>query len=259
MPSSLDQARRFMKKLDRWERVSSERFDALLEGAWHPRAGRSFSPFLFDRMARLLGLRSSEDQWHIRPIEDAHYALMQDIERAARQANLPLLVVYIPSIEEVRGGTNPVGDPEEVRDFAKRIGASFLDGTAAFEKLDNDVLEACCLAVDEHFSQTGMRHFGAYMGPALVEWIHGDHAPTASPVSSSTGSARSVMWSRLAAAPQGLSEPLLPPLDDGPPRMLREFPLLRRRNSGGGSRRFSMTTSCTLDRITGSGTLGLAC
>ena len=63
------------------------------------------------------------------------------------------------------------GSPEEVREFAQRIGADFFDGRKAFAGLDDDAIADCFLRYDGHFSERGMQQFAGYVAARVDEWL----------------------------------------------------------------------------------------
>nr|NIM61841.1 hypothetical protein [Acidobacteriota bacterium]NIQ84725.1 hypothetical protein [Acidobacteriota bacterium] len=153
LPASRSEARRHLQPVDRFHRVSPERFDALLRGEWRPRSTRSVRPFFAARALELLRSTGGPEAGVAagRRFQAVHYEMMEEIRAALAPRGVPMLAVYVPWRDELTGGPARYGSADEVRRFAERIGADFLDGTGAFEDLDEDELESCWLKYDGHF------------------------------------------------------------------------------------------------------------
>jgi hypothetical protein len=146
--------------------VAPERYDALLRGDWRARTSRRLRPFLAGRIWKLLrhGIPRPEDLAAGRRFDPSHYRLMDEIGAALGEQGAPVLVVYLPWRDEILGGGSRYGSPEETAEFARRVGAAFVDGRQAFAGLDRQSVRDCWLRFDGHFSERGMERFGRFVG-----------------------------------------------------------------------------------------------
>ena len=179
LPASRVDAQRYMEPVERYDRVSPERYEALLRGDWHPRSERPFRPFFATRAIRIArGVGgSTEDLVAGREFEPMQYRLMEDIGAALAEQGIPMLAVYLPWRDEVVGSGSRYGSLDEVSEFARRIGADLLDGRGAFEGLDDTELRDCWLRYDGHFSERGMERFGDFVAQRVDEWLRTNPAP----------------------------------------------------------------------------------
>jgi hypothetical protein len=177
LPETRNDARPYLEPVERYDRVSTERFDALLRGDWHPRSRRPFRPFFANLALGLVrGREPAEGSPDGRTFAAVHYRMMDEMGAAFAERGIPMLAIYLPWRDELIGGPVRFGSPEEVREFARRIGADFLDGSEAFAALDREAVADCFLRYDGHFSERGMQQFAGYVAARVDEWLNRQQA-----------------------------------------------------------------------------------
>jgi len=172
LPRDLYEALPLMGPLERWECVSTARFDALLRGEWHPRPTRSFRPYLAGKLVEgLRGIRRWADDGAsgLPAMHPEVEKLVADMRRYLVQNELPALVVYVPWRTGAPGGKDPAGSPAEARRFADMLGADFVDGNEAFAGMSRREIRDCWMEYDGHWTQTGADHFARFMADLLEE------------------------------------------------------------------------------------------
>jgi hypothetical protein len=170
--------------------VSPAQYDAALRGAWRPPRTDLRLPFLTSQISgaarapRQVWWRTYallEQRWPSlagrlsrRPeqptFEPGQLALVNEIRELAKSQRLPVLVVHIPSRESLISFHSSRRVPQDVREFAHRLDATFANGCEAFAGLSADEIRACFLPYDAHWNQAGSDRFAEWMGGVLREW-----------------------------------------------------------------------------------------
>lgn len=173
LPETRTDAQGYLEPVDRFVRVTPERYEALLRGEWRPRSARPFRPFLLARALGIArGLAASPPEPPADPgFDPTRLRLMEEIGAAINDRGIPMLVVYLPWRDEFRDKDDPLGSVDEVREFATLIGADFLDGRAAFAGVQGGEFRGCWLPYDGHFSELGMQRFGDFVADNVETWL----------------------------------------------------------------------------------------
>jgi hypothetical protein len=174
-PANLDQASSFLLKIN-WQLLSSDEFESLIDGQTRLPFNREFKLYLTSRcvsgVARICGVDLNPIPT-FPPINPACLPSMDEIAGFLRQHQLPCLVVQVPLrhklLEKVDKG-EAVGIPQQTQQFADRIGAMVVDGSRAFEGLDEAGIRECWLPVDGHWGQSGSDRFARFMLDTIKDW-----------------------------------------------------------------------------------------
>jgi hypothetical protein len=158
--------------------VSKARFAASLDGDWSP--PRPFKAFLASTaFERMLGPAENGGPVGATPpgrlrgelsdINRGRGRLVREIRDAARAMDVPVLVVKIPTIEELNGVPDTATD-DDVRAFAEFVGAEVLDGMEAFGHLGVAQVRQCWHPRDLHWNQSGSDCFADWMAQKIDVW-----------------------------------------------------------------------------------------
>lgn len=143
--------------------LSPETFDLALEGQWHPDYERPFELFVLKR-ARSVARRwwapaSATETKHAaaltnddsRVLSEEQIRLIDDMAAFLKKRGIPAWVYHFPA-----------GSPvDEARAFADRLGAGYIDASAAFHGIDQAEKDACFM-IDGHWNQTGSDRFAKW-------------------------------------------------------------------------------------------------
>lgn len=165
-PDTLDKARPFLKVQEHVYIVGPEEFERAIQGHWPPSVPRPFRLFIMNRICRRIALN-----WPWRgpdtPPKPDHFGrdrLIADIRRVLAERRLPALVVHLPDRAElVDKGRSPEAMRRESQDFARAIGARFLDGGRIFEGLTRAEIWALFMPHDGHWNQAGSNRFAQFL------------------------------------------------------------------------------------------------
>jgi hypothetical protein len=91
-------------------------------------------------------------------------AAILDIRDRLAALNKPITVISIPHRDDLLAHRD--GLPN-VREFARLIGAEFINGADAFKSLKDAEIRACYFPVDGHWSQVGSDRFAAFVAKRL--------------------------------------------------------------------------------------------
>ena len=163
-PRTLDEALPFLKPHPGFI-LSREAFERALQGRWPSAVPHRFRPFLLAHARRAFLPASEEGQPEGDDTPDpARDRLIADIGRFLDSRRLPALVVHIPDRSSLLDPSRAPGWPKrESEDFARALGAAFLDGASAFAGLRPSEVRAHFLPHDGHWNQAGSDRFAAFL------------------------------------------------------------------------------------------------
>src|SRR5262249_20915912 len=153
-PTTWAQARPMMREHPAFI-ATAEEFEGALQGRWPRVVPRRLRPYLLTRLWRLIRPdRAEGEPTPGRGADPDRDRLITDIRRFLDEKGLPALVVHIPDrpslLDPERGSGWAI---EDARDFARALGAEFLDGTEAFAGLGPGEIRALFLPFDGHWNQ----------------------------------------------------------------------------------------------------------
>lgn len=156
--------------------LASTEYDAAIDGTWQPRLTRPFRPALLWQVSRRLGVKWApldEDEVPVAEAtrhrkDDAGYSrTVERVRTTLRGLGVPVLVVSVPSVDELLGRAPQVPD---VRPFAESLGARFEDGAEAFAGLTPDQVRGLFLRHDHHWGQAGSDRFARFIADIVTKW-----------------------------------------------------------------------------------------
>ncbi len=167
-PKTFDEARPFLKPHPGYI-LSREAFEGALQGHWPRAVPHRFRPFLLTHARRAFLPASEEGQPEGDDDADpARDRLVAEIARYLADRRLPALVVHIPDRSSLLDPARAPSWPKrESEDFARALGAAFLDGGAAFAGLRPSEIRALFLPHDGHWDQAGSDRFAEFMLPHI--------------------------------------------------------------------------------------------
>jgi hypothetical protein len=148
--------------------VSDGEFEQAVSGKWPPSVPRwELRPVLGKQIYNHLDRWSDALQaalWQTPGFEPEQARLIEDIHQFVSSHKLPALVVFLPTREELVKSTWE-NEPHraEAKAFAEKIGARFVDGSAAFANLQPADVRKCFFVHDGHWNQTGSDRFAKFM------------------------------------------------------------------------------------------------
>lgn len=163
-PRTLDEARPFLKPHP-GHILAREAFERTLQGHWPRAVPRRSRPFLLAHARRAFLPTSDEGQPEGADTPDpARDRLVAEIAHVLADRRLPALVVHIPDRSSLLDPTRAPSWPKrESEDFARALGATFLDGGDAFAGLSPSEIRALFLPQDGHWNQAGSDRFAGFM------------------------------------------------------------------------------------------------
>jgi hypothetical protein len=163
-PATLDEARPFLKPHP-GHILAPEAFERALQGHWPAVVPRRLRPFFLTRARRIFRPPSDEGQPEGDDDPDpARDRLIADIARYLADRRIPALVVHIPDRSSLLDPSHAPSWPRrESEDFARSLGAAFLDGGAAFAGLHPHEIRALFLPHDGHWDQAGSDRFAEFL------------------------------------------------------------------------------------------------
>jgi hypothetical protein len=175
IPANLQQASSFLLPIN-WRLLPTGEFDQLLAGKKRLSVDRELKLYLTSRcvsgMARLFGVDLSPIP-EFPALDPACLPLIDEIRQFLQRQQLPCLVVQLPLRHELIGQlkrAQGTGIPEQTRQFVNRIGARVMDGSEAFQGLDEAGIRDCWLPYDGHWGQSGSDRFARYMVEVIRDW-----------------------------------------------------------------------------------------
>ncbi|MFQ5698097.1 MAG: hypothetical protein ACE5IL_07415 [Myxococcota bacterium] len=165
-PATLEAALPMMRPVRSSYRISSQQFDAVLRDEWRPT--RSLRPVLAGVLAQ--SLRRVRGRFGAPPpadLTEGRAPLVEDLRAALRRREVPVWVVEIPSRERLLGEPVDASLSREIRAFARRLGATWLDGAEAFSGISRAEVSREYLPHEGHWAQAGSDRFAAYLAPRL--------------------------------------------------------------------------------------------
>ena len=163
-PSTFEQARAFLEVHPSYI-LSPEDFERSLQGRWPRAVPRRVRPFFLTQVWRTLRYgRGVEESGDGEGGEDPSRArLISEIGRVLADRRLPAMVVHIPDRPSLLKSDPGAWQKREAEDFARAIGATFLDGGRIFAGLNPDEIRALFLPYDGHWNQAGSNRFADFM------------------------------------------------------------------------------------------------
>ncbi len=163
-PSTLEEARKIMTPQP-GQILSPEDFELSLQGRWPKGISRRFRPFLLTLAWRSLrGSKTASVEEIASDQEPARQRLITEIARILANRRIPSLVVHIPDRSTL---LNPQGSPgwpkEDAIEFARAIGATFVDGERLFSGLQPREIRARFLPYDGHWNESGSNRFANFI------------------------------------------------------------------------------------------------
>jgi len=167
-PTTFDQTTSCPVSVEHAYVVSDSEFEQALNKKWPASVPRSeLRPVLGKQIFNLLDWWSESVQaalWKAPPFDPEQDRLIEDIRRFVSSRKVPVLVVFLPTWEQLVKSTWKK-DPNrtETMAFAKEIGASFVDGSEAFASMQPGEVRKCFFAHDGHWNQAGSDRFAEFM------------------------------------------------------------------------------------------------
>ena len=171
-PRSFDEARALLdaQEIKATYILTHSEFNAALAGEWRP---QPFWEFQFYKAFTYLARRWWQGrESNLSPaFSPGQVRLIETIRGYSDARGLPVLVVYLPGREQVAGSAGP--HFSQVRQFAERLDAAFVDGRNAFSGLEPDALRQLWFEHDAHWNQAGSDLFARFMTRQLDTWPAG--------------------------------------------------------------------------------------
>lgn len=171
-PQTLAQALPYMQFL-RGYILSPEAFEQAINGRWLPPDPKpEWRPYAALEVANIIKHWSASPEPALTPVQvppltDPQLKLIDDIALYLHSQNLPVIVASIPSRESLLTETPT---PDDVKQFATRLKADFIDGSQAFAGLSEAQIRAHWLPVDGHWGQRGSDAFARLIWQTLEQW-----------------------------------------------------------------------------------------
>jgi hypothetical protein len=166
-PATFAEARRFLQPHPSVI-LSSQEFERSLQGHWPRAIARPFRPFLLTQIWRTLRYRRGEanqpEEMASDPVRDR---LISEIGRTLAARRLPALVIHIPDRPGLLDPDGARWQKREAEEFARAIGAKFLDGGRLFEGLSTAEIKGLFLPHDGHWNQAGSDRFAEFVASNL--------------------------------------------------------------------------------------------
>lgn len=173
-PATLEEAKTCSVTTQHAFVISDSEYEQALKGKWPASVPRwELRPVLGKQIYTYLDRWSDSLQAALfkTPGFDPDQArLIEDIRRFVSSSKLPVLVVFLPPREELVRSTWE-NDPhrDETKAFAREIGATFVDGSAAFANLQRADIRKCFFPYDGHWNQTGSDRFAKFMLDVILQ------------------------------------------------------------------------------------------
>jgi hypothetical protein len=168
-PKTAEEARRFRDENMRQYLLPREEFERVLQGKWPAPAPRHFRPIILTgiwRFVRGLVRHTSEVPAGETPgaFEPGRARMVEDMRRYLARRGIPALVIHIPSRETILApDASSRLHFEKSQEFAKELGATFLDGGQAFAGLNAREIRALFYPHDGHWNQAGSDRFAEFV------------------------------------------------------------------------------------------------
>ena len=176
-PSTLEEARKHFRSMtSNGHIVSQEKFDQALNMEWQPTADKLVRPYFAWKCVQALRGRLAISKLPTAPprafdpFEPGQEWMIEDMAITLKTMGVSVMVVHVPSREGLladRGGVSP---PLDLRVFASMLGATVVDGRAAYAGLSEEEIRAMWLPYDAHWAQPGSNRFAEYMTGVLSTW-----------------------------------------------------------------------------------------
>ncbi len=174
-PKTLEEARNLLQELEGFI-VDAQTFERAIHGQWNPYLPRPWRLYATLRLQELLQ-RYTGDAVPARmpprlpselPFQKGQLDLIGDIKRFLDERDLPVLIVTIPSREALLAQA-PV--PADSAEFARLLGGTLVDGTAAFAGMTEAAVRGHWLPQDGHWAEAGSDRFAAWFYRYLIDWL----------------------------------------------------------------------------------------
>jgi hypothetical protein len=176
-PDTLEQARKYMQPLtSNAYIVSTDEFDRALEMRWRPPSGKPVRPYFAGKLLQALRGRLPTERGPASPprafdsFDPWQEWMIKDIARSIRAMNIPVMVVHVPSRDDLLQGKPDAPPPVDTQLFAALLDARLVDGEQAFSGQSKEDVRRMWLPYDAHWGQPGSNLFGKYMAGLLADW-----------------------------------------------------------------------------------------
>ena len=176
-PATLERAREYLRpQTSNGYIVSTDEFDRALNHTWRPSAKKPVRLYFAWKLWTALKKRSSLESQPapppkaFDPFDPGQEWMIEDMARSVKTMNVPVMVVHVPSREELLEGNVGAPPPVDARLFASILDARLVDGKQAFAGRSHEEIRALWLPYDAHWGQTGSNSFGQYMAKVLADW-----------------------------------------------------------------------------------------
>ena len=147
--------------------LSREKFQATLDGTWHPELPR---PWALYGAKQLLGLfrtpEADEKPANRFTFGDPQQKLAREIAKYCNEQKLTVIVVRIPQREALIDGSPTM---EDTRLFAEILDGTLFDGADAFTGLGENEIRNLFFPYDGHWNQNGSDRFAEFMKEKIID------------------------------------------------------------------------------------------
>ena len=176
-PPTLEEARHYLRPFTlNAHIVSADVFDRALDISWRPTSNKPIRPYFARKLWQgLRGRLPLENQppaapRAFDPFDRWQEWMIRDIARAIEAMNVPVMVIHVPSREDLLQGDREAPPPVDTELFAALLDAWLVDGKQAFSGRSNEEIRAVWLPYDAHWGQAGSNLFAEYVAALLEEW-----------------------------------------------------------------------------------------
>ena len=173
-PRTLAEAREYLQPETQNARiVSTEEFDRGIELEWRPRSDKPLRPYFASKVYQALRRGLSREPKPPAPprafdsFDVYQERMIEDMARAIREKGIPVIVIHVPSREELLSGKRDALPPVDTRFFAQLLGAGFIDGREAFAGSSADEIRSMWFPYDAHWAQKGSDRFAEFVAGRL--------------------------------------------------------------------------------------------
>jgi hypothetical protein len=181
-PKTDVEARQYLEPLDGYI-VTKDEFDKALDGEWLPSLSRPWRPYFaisaVNLLARLAGDNESSADKHSNTerlsadelFSSGQEALIKDIADFAKRKAIPIIVVRVPSQDDL---IEKIGPRMDTYHFSRLLDARFVDGRFAYKGWTDEQISSGFFPFDHHWNQIGSNAFARYMVYVLEEEFAAD-------------------------------------------------------------------------------------
>ena len=163
-PESLREAEECLQEVRDSRIVSTLEFDRALQGDWPDIPPPPLRPVIASTVLRLARRSISVVPKNVpsEGFEPGQEKLMEDLGGFFAARHIPVMVVHIPSREELLGHPKDafLRDSEQ---FSSKLMSAFVDGSHAFSELSAEEIRQSFFPYDSHWNQSGSDRFAAFL------------------------------------------------------------------------------------------------